>query len=264
MTLSDWAVSVLKTSNAAEKALRAHEMAAAWRFGEIVEIGHTRPPSQPARPAKPNLADAKDMPRRGFGAVEGRAAFLHAIAHIELNAIDLACDLIARFADQSWPRVFYDDWVTVVDDEARHFTWLTVRLDQLGKAYGDYAAHNGLWEAARVSADDPLARLAVVPMVLEARGLDTTPNAVHKFRSAGDTESADILARIGKEEEPHVAAGVRWFEYICAERNIDPVTTFHKLIRERLKITFKPPFAVAAREASGMTEAYYLPLVPQP
>lgn len=259
-TLSALAVGVLETAEAGAKAQAAHAMAAAWRSGAIGEIGTAVPPDRPARPDRPALMAPKAMPRRKLGSEDGRAAFLHAIAHIELNAVDLACDLIARFADRPWPRTFFDDWVGVADDEARHFTWLTDRLADFGAAYGDFPAHDGLWEAAEKTTDDPLARLAVVPMVLEARGLDTTPGAVTRLRQARDDASADIIERIGREEEPHVAAGVRWFEHLCAERGLDPVPTFHGLVRGRLAIVLKPPFADAARAAAGMGAAYYTPL----
>jgi uncharacterized ferritin-like protein (DUF455 family) len=258
-TLSDLAVGVLTTAEPRAKVRACRAMADAWRTGAASEIGRAAPPARPARPKKPDLLAPRAMPRRRLGGAEGRAAFLHAIAHIELNAVDLACDLIARFTAQAWPRAFFDDWVGVADDEARHFTWLADRLEALGKAYGAYPAHDGLWEAAEKTADDPLARLAAVPMVLEARGLDTTPAAVERLRAAGDADSADLLARIGREEEPHVAAGVRWYEHLCGERGLDPVPTFHRLVRDRLAISLKPPFAVEARDAAGMAEAYYRP-----
>ena len=261
MKLSTMAVAVLETSDAVGKVAATQAMAMAWRSGRVTAIGNAKPPALPSRPARPELANAKDMPQRKLGSVDGRSAFIHAIAHIELNAIDLACDMIARFSAHAWPPAFFDDWVSIADDEARHFSWLNHRLEQLGKCYGDYPAHNGLWDAADASSDDPLVRLAVVPMVLEARGLDTTPGAVQRLISVGDRESADILAQIGVEEEPHVAAGVRWFEHLCAERALEPIPTFHRLIKERLKVVFKPPFATQARQASGMDPAYYMPLV---
>ncbi len=184
-------------------------------------------------------------------------AFIHAIAHIELNAIDLAWDIIARFTNEALPKLFYDDWVQVALDEAEHFNLLSERLSELGGAYGDLPAHNGLWEAAVTTNDDLLARLAIVPMTLEARGLDTTPGAVSKLRQAGDAQSADILQRIGSEEIPHVRAGVRWFETLCEGRGIDPVTSYHEFIRTRFQGSLKPPFNEEARAQAGMTIEYY-------
>jgi len=182
------------------------------------------------------------MPKRKPGGAAGRIAVIHAIAHIELNAIDLAWDIVARFTGEDMPRGFYGDWVQVAVDEADHFDLLDQRLTDLGAAYGDLPAYDGLWEAAETTADDLLARLALVPMVLEARGLDTTPQAVRRFRAGGDDDTADILARIAEEEIPHVAAGVRWFRFLCARRGIDAVATFHALTRQNFNGHLKPPF----------------------
>lgn len=214
-------------------------------------------PHRPARPEKPQLLLPGEMPKRRKGGEAGRAAFIHAIAHIELNAIDLAWDIVARFVDEDMPDAFYSDWVRVALDEADHFDMLNGRLSAMGMSYGDLPAHDGLWEAAERTSDDLLARLALVPMVLEARGLDTTPKAVADLEKAGDRESADMLAKIGREEVPHVAAGVRWFEYLCARRAIEPITTFHGLVHQRFAGTMKPPFNHEARQLAGMAVGYY-------
>ena len=213
-TLSDQAIGVLQTADPAEKARAARMAAAVWRESPAMEIGLAESPDRPTRPNRPTLLAPREVPRRRITAgLPGRIALLHAVAHIELNAVDLAFDIIARFADQAMPREYYDDWVAVGDDEARHYTMLAARLHELGGAYGDLPAHDGLWLAAAETTGDLLARLAIVPLVLEARGLDVTPAMIVKLRSANDDRSADILQTIHDDEVSHVAAGVRWFRF---------------------------------------------------
>lgn len=259
-TLTQAACRVLGTADASEKASLTAHYAAAWRDGTLRDIGDTQPPVRPSRPAKPDLLMPRDMPKRGLGSDAGRAAFVHAIAHIELNAIDLAWDLVARFVADDMPRSFYDDWVRVADDEARHFVMLSERMAEMGYTYGDFPAHDGLWQAAEATTDDIAARLALVPMVLEARGLDTVPDAVHRLEQVSDDRTAAILKIIGKEEVPHVAAGTRWFDRICRARGIDPVETFHALVKSRYNAKLKPPFNEAARTRAGMASSFYAPL----
>ncbi|MGB0750132.1 MAG: ferritin-like domain-containing protein [Magnetospiraceae bacterium] len=218
------------------------------------------PPDRPARPARPELLPPSRMPNRGVGDPKakrgGKIALIHAIAHIELNAIDLAWDAVARFG-ATLPPDFTADFMAVARDEAKHFALLNDRLADFETAYGDLPAHDGLWEAAEKTAQDPLARMACLPMVLEARGLDTTPGTIRRLRGQGDTETADILATIAEEEVPHVAAGVRWFEALCAERALAPIPTFRRILTETLNITPKPPFNTPARDAAGMARGYY-------
>jgi uncharacterized ferritin-like protein (DUF455 family) len=172
-----------------------------------------------------------------------------------LNALDLVCDLIARFdVDAS---DYYDDWVSVGVEEAAHYELLDARLTALGAAYGDLPAHDGLWQAATVTAENLLARLAIVPLVLEARGLDVTPRMIETFAAAGDDESAAILQTIYREEIGHVAIGRRWFETLCAADGIDPVTAWHRLVRDYFRGALKPPFNRPAREAAGFGAEYY-------
>ncbi|MCK5275031.1 MAG: ferritin-like domain-containing protein, partial [Alphaproteobacteria bacterium] len=189
-TLSELAIGVLRTADPAEKTRAARDAASAWRGAPDMPVGSSIPPDRPARPARPALRPPREVPRRRItSGVAGRVALLHALAHIEFNAIDLAFDIVVRFADQDLPRAFYDDWVAVGDDEARHYLMLAERLAELGAAYGDMNAHDGLWQAAAETADDLLARLAVVPLVLEARGLDVTPTMIGKLQDAGDDRS---------------------------------------------------------------------------
>jgi uncharacterized ferritin-like protein (DUF455 family) len=198
--------------------------------------------------------------RRAGGERASRVALLHAIAHIELNAIDLAWDMIARFADAELPCAFYDDWVAVADEEATHHALLSARLAELGAAYGDLPAHDGLWEAAAATASDLLARLAVVPLVLEARGLDVTPAMIARLERAGDEASAEVLRRIYRDEIDHVAAGRRWFEWACARHGLPAVETYQDLVRRHFKGVLKPPFNEDARGAAGFRAAFYAPL----
>ncbi|MGH8191136.1 MAG: ferritin-like domain-containing protein [Rhodanobacteraceae bacterium] len=211
------------------------------------------PIAAPGRPAKPRLVMPRDLPRRGLGNEAGRAALVHAVAHIEFNAINLAWDAVYRF--RGMPDNYYRDWISIARDEARHFTMLSARLAELGHAYGDFDAHNGLWEMAVKTADSCLARMALVPRVLEARGLDVTPGMISRLRSAGDHATADILEVILREEVSHVAAGTRWFRWCCGRDGCDPDRTFDALLREFVPGGLKGPFNLDARRAAGFGDA---------
>jgi uncharacterized ferritin-like protein (DUF455 family) len=251
---------VLLAAEPLAKVRAARAAARAWRRGELAHAFDAAMPDVPSRPERPELLPPSRMPKRGRGGSErGRIALLHALAHIEFGAIDLAFDLAGRFG-ADFPRGFVDDWFAVGADEAMHFALLDRRLKALGSAYGDLPAHDGLWEAAAATADDPLARLAVVPMVLEARGLDVTPAAVERFEAAGDRRSAAILGRIYRDEIRHVAAGSRWFEWGCESRRIEPVSTWQRLVRTRFRGALKPPFNASARDEAGLSRDYYAAL----
>jgi uncharacterized ferritin-like protein (DUF455 family) len=209
------------------------------------------PIGEPGRPERPELVDPARVPRRRLGSVEGRAALVHAIAHIEFNAINLALDAVYRF--RGMPRAYYADWLSVAVDEARHFQLLTERLAALGCAYGDMPAHDGLWEMARKTADGCLVRMALVPRVLEARGLDVTPGMIERLRAAGDTETVAVLEVILEEEVRHVAIGTRWYRHCCREQGLEPLATFLALLRERHAGLPRGPFNVAARRRAGFT-----------
>lgn len=260
-TLAAAAVAALETAEPAAKIAAVHALAENWRDGAITEIGVAAPPDRPARPQKPELRPPRDMPKRGkAGSRTGRIALYHALAHIEFNAVDLACDIIARFTGAGLPREFFDDWVMVADDEAIHFSLLADRLAALDTAYGDLPAHDGLWEAAVETAHDLLARLALVPLVLEARGLDVTPPMIANLRRADDADGAAALERIYADEIGHVAAGRRWFGHVCAARGLDPAATYHDLVRRHYRTALKPPFNTEARARAGMEAAFYQPL----
>lgn len=256
-SIGEAARAVLLTPDPHDKRRAARGLARAWRQGRLDHRCDTAMPDQPAWPAAPELLEPSRMPRRGKGGSErGRIALLHALAHIEFVAIDLAVDLVGRFGGE-FPRAFVDDWIGVAADEAMHFALLDRRLRALGSHYGALPAHAGLWEAAQVTADDVLARLAIVPMVLEARGLDVTPPPIARFRDAGDDASARILSRIYTDEVRHVRAGTRWFGWMCDERGFNAVETWQTLVKARFRGALKPPFNDSARHDAGLTQEYY-------
>lgn len=195
------------------------------------------------------------MPKRGrAGSPRARIAMLHALAHIEYVAIDLAFDLVGRFGAH-FPPAFVDEWMAVGAEEAMHFALIERRLNAYGASYGDLPAHDGLWEAAAATAHDPMARLAVVPMVLEARGLDVTPSLISRFDAAGDVRSAQVMRRIAEDEIDHVAAGVRWFAYLCERQRFDCAVQWSDLVGRHFRGMVKPPFNDSARERAGLTKA---------
>ncbi len=257
-TLTEGCRAVLTTANGAEKAAKAQHVAQLWRAGGLT-LGTPSAPDRPARPEKPALLPPTEMPKRSFGGEKGRTALLHALAHIELNAIDLAFDIIARFASPDLPHGFYDDWIGVGDDEARHFLMLCNRLGDLGCTYGDLPAHDGLWESALDTKCDLLARLAIVPLVHEARGLDVTPQTVTRLRRNGDEETAQLLDIIYNDEINHVKAGSDWFYWLCEQQNKVPEATFQALVVTYFKGQLKPPFNVPARTEAGLPEGFYTP-----
>lgn len=254
------ALEVLETSDFRSKIFLARRVARAWRQGNLAFAFDVAMPAAPARPPRPELLPINRMPKRGrAGSARARVAMLHALCHIEYVAIDLAFDMVGRFG-AGMPRSFVDDWIKVGADEALHFALLLRRLEQLGAAYGALPAHDGLWEAAIVTAHDLLARLAIVPMVLEARGLDVTPDTVARFEAAGDRRSAQILDRIYRDEIGHVAAGVRWFAQGCAAAGLVPAPHWQALVRTYFRGAIKAPFNGSARDQAGLTTDYYAAL----
>jgi uncharacterized ferritin-like protein (DUF455 family) len=238
-----------------EKLRLTGAVAAAWAADALPldDAVPVQPIAAPGRPARPRLVSPRDLPSRGLGTVEGRAALVHAVAHIEFNAINLAWDAVYRF--RGMPLAYYRDWIGVAADEARHFALLSTRLAELGHAYGDFDAHDGLWEMAVKTADSCLARMALVPRVLEARGLDVTPGMIARLRGVGDAATASILEVILREEVAHVAAGSRWFVWCCARDGLDADTTFAQLLAAHARGSVKGPFNTAARLAAGFSAA---------
>lgn len=260
-TLAEAAASVLMLADPAAKARRSAAIAARYAADPGWPRGCADPPAVPARPRVPELRPPTAMPRRRTGSPAGRIALLHAVAHIELNAIDLHWDILARFGHVPMPAGFAEDWVRAASDEARHFTLLSDRLRALGSGYGALPAHAGLWQAAEETAGDLMARLAIVPMVLEARGLDVTPAMISAFEAAGDEDSVAALRIIQADEVAHVAYGSKWFHFLCGRADRDPKTTFHALVRTHFRGGLRPPFNEPARAEAGLPPDFYWPLV---
>ena len=204
------------------------------------------------RPEKPELVPTRQLAKRSMGSAEGRVILAHALAHIEFNAINLALDAVYRF--RNMPQKFYADWIKVADEEAYHFSLLSEYIENHGHAYGDYVAHNGLWEMAQKTAHDVMIRMALVPRVLEARGLDVTPGLINKLTQIKDQEFVDILNIIHRDEIGHVAIGSDWFKYICEQRDLDARVIFKSLIQEYMNGSLKGPFDEVARIQAGFTE----------
>jgi len=263
-SLAEMAVEVLTTADGRAKTALGRAHAARWfaarEAGTPLPIGRAAPPLRPARPDQPELLAPKDVPRRRPGSPAGRIALLHAVAHIELNAVDLHWDIIARFADQPMPLGFYDDWVKAADEEAKHFNLICDCLEAMGSHYGALPAHAGMWRAAEDTATDLLGRLAVVPMVLEARGLDVTPGMIEIFAKAGEAQALAALEVIYADEVSHVAYGSKWFNWLCGRAGTDPKEVFHDLVRRYFHGSLKPPFNEAKRADAGLPPDFYWPL----
>jgi uncharacterized ferritin-like protein (DUF455 family) len=215
------------------------------------------PTQLPGRPERPLLVPPRQVPTRGLGTMTGRQALAHAVAHIEFNAINLALDACWRF--RGLPRSYYADWLSVAQDEARHFLMMQRRLQQMGVDYGDFPAHNGLWEAAEKTAHDFTTRMACVPRVLEARGLDVTPGIIERLQQTKDAETVAVLEVILAEEVRHVAIGTHWFHFGCAAQGLEPISSFQRIVREQ-GMGVCPPFNLAARAAAGFAQEEFLQL----
>lgn len=255
MSLFNAAYQSLMTANVEEKLSLTHTFAQQWAQRRLNLQQPTQAPQkilQAGHPDRPQLVAPRDLPRRRLSTPEGHAALLHSVTHIEFNAINLAWDAVYRFRDM--PEAFYDDWVNIAKEEAEHFHLLREHLRSLGYDYGDFPAHNGLWEMAVKTDFDVLVRMALVPRVLEARGLDVTPGMMKKLAGSGDQRAVEILQIILREEIGHVAAGSRWFRHACAVQNRQPEATFRQLIEEYLQGELRPPFHVEARLAAGFSQ----------
>ncbi len=258
-SLRDGAVCAIRAADLDIKTLLIQETARRWggRTLSLRSPLDTPVPDRPGRPEKPELIPPRHMPKRTLTTDKGRIALLHAIAHIELNAVDLALDIVARFATEPVPNSFFDGWMKVAFEEAKHFRMVRDRLRQLGADYGDLPAHDGLWQAAHDTRNDLTARLAVVPLILEARGLDVTPALQAKMREAGDMESAAVLDVIYEDEKGHVAVGAKWFRFLCARQKKDPAAAFQALVRANFRGPLKAPFNDIARAEAGLTPSFY-------
>ncbi|MBN3569995.1 ferritin-like domain-containing protein [Burkholderia cenocepacia] len=251
------ALDALRIAEPAAKAARVRALHDALRAGQAAiapALQLREPAGLPGRPARPPLVEPRELQRRSMRSPEGRAVLLHALAHIEFNAINLALDAVWRFADM--PDAFYADWLKVAAEEAYHFTLLSDRLaDGFGHAYGDFPAHNGLWEMCERTKDDVLARMALVPRTLEARGLDASPPIRARLVQAGDDASAAILDVILRDEIGHVAIGNRWFRHLCDAAGRDPVPTYRQLAEQYHAPRLRGPFNFDARRDAGFEPA---------
>lgn len=237
-----------------EKVDRVNELAALWADSHI-DITH--PLSivsipEPGRPERPILIEARALPARKLNSPEGHQAFIHALAHIEFNAINLALDAIYRF--DHLPEQYYADWIQVAKEEALHFGLLDAHLHRIGSSYGSFPGHNGLWEMAVKTESSLLLRMALVPRVLEARGLDVSPGMISRLEDCGDLEGAEILTRILKDEIGHVAIGNRWYHWACAQGNKDALAVFQALLDEYMPGKVRGPLHREARRMAGFTE----------
>ncbi len=246
----------LLTGEPRAKAMAAREVARDWRLGRLAAEFDVAMPDEPARPYRPELLPPGRMPKRGRGGSErARIALWHSLAHIEFVAIDLALDMAGRFGGQVG-HGFVSDFLAVAADEAMHFALLDRKLKSLGSGYGDLPAHGGLWEAAAATRHDVAARLAIVPMVLEARGLDITPATRDRVRSQGDENGARILSRILDDEIRHVRFGTSHFVRLCRDSDEDPVEKWQFLLKSCFRGTLKPPFNDSARESAGLSRSF--------
>lgn len=239
------------------KVFAARQVARDWRLGRLAHQFDVAMPDAPARPARPELLPPAKMPKRGKGGtLKGRIALWHSLAHIEFVAIDLALDMVGRFGAQM-SSSFADDFLSVAADEAMHFALLERKLAAYGIRYGSLPAHAGLWQSAHATRHDVAARLAVVPMVLEARGLDVTPAMLERVRAQGDETGARILSRILEDEIRHVALGTKHFVACCESDGFDPPKRWQTLVNQHFRGTIKPPFNDSARYAAGLSRDYY-------
>jgi len=254
MNLFEQALQCLQINEPQKKVAATLVLNQRWRQGELSleKTPDILSLSRVGRPEKPELVDPRNVPRRSFSTLKGRLTLAHAIAHIEFNAINLALDAVYRFQDM--PPQYYTDWCKVAAEEAEHFTLLTVYLQQHEMAYGDLPAHNGLWEMAVKTDFDVLVRMALVPRVLEARGLDVTPGMISKLEAIGDTALVNNLRLIFNDEIGHVRIGTHWYKYLCRQRGLEPKATFLELIAKHMQGARFGPFDTDARIQAGFTE----------
>ena len=263
MSLRPRALALLELSDPAAKAEKTRALFAAVQLGQVAldsQAEIATPPSLPGRPSLPRLVAATEVPRRSPFTPQGRAALIHSICHIEFNAINLALDAAWRFAGM--PEAYYLDWLRVASEEALHFTLLREHLLTMGQDYGDFDGHDGLWQMAESTAGDIVARMALVPRTLEARGLDATPPIQAKLGRAGDARAVAILDIILRDEIGHVAIGNRWYRWLCKRDGLDAETLYPQLVARHLAPRLRPPFNLAARRAAGFSDTELAALKP--
>lgn len=253
-TLFQRTAACLDASDPATKVLLTQTLYADW-CADKIEIDRNFKPQEigeVGRPEKPELVPPRDVGKRSMHTEEGRIILCHALAHIEFNAINLALDAVYRFTDM--PVEYYTDWLKVASEEAYHYTLLESYLHKRGAAYGDFAAHNGLWEMAQLTAHDVMIRMALVPRVMEARGMDVTPVILKKLQQSKDVEFVEHLEIIQRDEIGHVAIGSHWFKTLCEQRGLDSRETFRQLIQDYMKGSLRGPFDEVARLQAGFSE----------
>jgi len=250
------AVNWLENTSPANKVAGVKNLNQAWLAGQLAldtTAKLAEPAAIPGRPARPVLVSPLEVGKRSMRTPEGRAALIHALAHIEFNAINLALDAVWRFVDM--PVQYYADWLKVAAEEAYHFSLLNGYLQNMGYAYGDFNAHNSLWEMAERTQGDVLARIALVPRTMEARGLDASPLLRNKFVQIGDMDAAGILEIILRDEIGHVAIGNHWFNWLCEQRGLEPIACYEALAKEYHAPAMRKPLNMEARRQAGFTEA---------
>lgn len=249
----DYALYCLCLRDPATKVRQTRKLFNDWQAGRLA--GRHENPAQrievPGRPDRPELVAPRKLSKRGVFTIEGRAALIHSLCHIEFNAINLALDAVYRFGNM--PDEYYGDWLQVAKEEAYHFELLSGHLQSMGFRYGDFVAHNGLWEMAVETDHDVMVRMALVPRVMEARGLDVTPSIMEKLEKAGDNRAVEILHIIHHDEVGHVKTGTCWFRYLCEQRKLEPLTTFKQLLEQYMKGHLRGPFDHAMRKQAGFT-----------
>ncbi|PKO46112.1 MAG: DUF455 domain-containing protein [Betaproteobacteria bacterium HGW-Betaproteobacteria-22] len=254
--LREQALRLLAECSVVAKAEGVTELYQAWQSREVGLVASLEllgAQHLPGRPVKPDLVSPLQVEKRSMRTAEGRAALIHALAHIEFNAINLALDAVWRFGNM--PRDFYADWLKVAAEEAYHFSLLNGHLQTMGYQYGDFPGHNSLWEMAERTQEGVLARMALVPRTMEARGLDASPPLRNKFAQIGDMVAANILDIILRDEIGHVAIGNRWFNWLCQERGLEPIATYEVLALQYRAPALRKPFNMEARRKAGFTEA---------
>jgi uncharacterized ferritin-like protein (DUF455 family) len=254
MTLYPQLFRALSAGEVERKLALVDETVSAWQAGRLARVPDTEQAelAEPGRPLRPELVAPAELVQRKLGTPEGHAALVHAIAHIEFNAINLALDAAWRF--QHMPDAFVSDWLRVAQEEAGHFRLLRGRLRAIGFDYGDFPAHNGLWDAAYRTRHDVLVRMALVPRILEARGLDVTPGIRNRLKEIGDKDSAAVLDIIYRDEIGHVEIGNYWFTSLCDQRGLEPLATFRALLQEHDVNALRGPFNWPARMQAGFTD----------
>ncbi|XP_057955822.1 uncharacterized protein LOC131149412 [Malania oleifera] len=256
-SLAELGTLVLSTADPLSKSKLSHQAYSRWRR-DTLPVGISKPPARPARPPEPKLVSPKEIPAPKNSKLPLNAYMLHNLAHVELNAIDLAWDTVVRFSPYCdiLGEGFFADFAHVADDESRHFAWCSQRLAELGFKYGDMPAHNLLWRECEKSSDNVAARLAAIPLVQEARGLDAGPRLVQKLIGFGDCRTSNLVARIANEEVAHVAVGVHWFILVCQKMDRAPCSTFRELLKE-YNVELKGPFNYSARDKAGIPRDWY-------